>query len=70
MKLIENAYIYWQFIRELRYHPDNLDGFVNTDPVTLEDQVKYMNQYGYNYYICLKDEKPVGFIGEVDGDIR
>tara|TARA_R100000742_G_C4279456_1_gene104077 strand:- start:3207 stop:4241 length:1035 start_codon:yes stop_codon:yes gene_type:complete len=70
MKLIQNDYIYWQFIRELRYHPDNLNGFVNVDPVTIEEQIEYMNQHSDKYYICIKDEKPVGFIGQIDGDIR
>ena len=70
MKLIKNSQNYWQFIKELRYHPDNVHGFVTSDLVTSEEQIKYMNQYGDNYFICIKDEKPVGFIGQIDNDIR
>ena len=29
-----------------------------------------MEKYNNNYYICLCDGKPCGFIGEIDGDIR
>ena len=48
MKLIKNSQNYWQFIKELRYHPDNVHGFVTSDLVTSEEQIKYMNQYGNN----------------------
>ena len=51
MKLIENSRLYWEFIRELRYHPDNISGFVNTDPITKEDQVSYMQKHGDSYSI-------------------
>ena len=70
MKLIENSRLYWEFIRELRYHPDNISGFVNTDLITKEDQVSYMQNHGDSYSICIENDKPIGFIGEVNGDIR
>jgi GNAT superfamily N-acetyltransferase len=38
--------------------------------ITPEDQIKYMEKYGDNYVICLDEATPVGFIGEVDNDIR
>ena len=70
MKLIENSRLYWEFIRELRYHPDNISGFVNTDLITKEHQVSYIQNHGDSYSICIENDKPIGFIGEVDGDIR
>ena len=57
MKLIKNSQNYWQFIKELRYHPDNVHGFVTSDLVTSEEQIKYMNQYGDNYFICIKPKE-------------
>lgn len=71
MKLIPNNQEYWQFIRELRYHPKNISGFVTSGKVTYEDQIEYMKKYNDNYYICLDENNtPVGFIGEIEGDIR
>jgi len=71
MKLVLNSEKYWEFIRELRFHPDNVSGFVTTEKVSLEDQKKYMSKYNDHYYICLNEnDEPVGFIGEVKNDIR
>lgn len=30
----------------------------------------FMERHGLKYYICLVDEKPAGYIGVIDGDIR
>ena len=71
MKLIPNNQEYWQFIRELRYHPNNISGFITHDEVSPEQQIEYMKKYNNSYYICLDESDfPVGFIGEVDNDIR
>lgn len=71
MKLIPNSPGYWQFIRELRFHPENVHGFLDTNPVTPEQQDRYMARHGHSYFICLEDDgTPVGFIGAVDGDLR
>ncbi len=70
MKLIDNSPEYWEFIHRLRFHPDNVDGFVDSKPVTEKQQQEYMSKYGDCYKICLMDNKPVGFAGIVDGDIR
>jgi GNAT superfamily N-acetyltransferase len=71
LKLIPNEQKYWEFIRELRFHPNNLSGFVISEEVTTEQQIEYMKKYNDTYFICLDEsENPVGFIGEVDNDIR
>lgn len=71
MKLLINSQNYWEFIRELRFHPENIRGFVTSEKVSSEDQIKYMQKYNDNYYICVdENENPLGFIGEVDNDIR
>lgn len=61
---------YWQFIRNLRNNPKCLDGFVNRTPITKQAQIKYMQQHCQDYYICLMNGDPVGFIGSIDNDIR
>ena len=69
-KLINNSEKYYEFIRILRTHEENIHGFKEKVEITPEDQLKYMSKYGQNYHICLLGDTPVGFIGEVDSDIR
>lgn len=71
-KLVSNKKKYWEFIRNLRNDDNTQQGFVEKIHITSEQQVAYMNKYSDNYYICLdiRDEKPIGFIGEIDDDIR
>lgn len=70
MKLKDNSPEYWEFIRQVRFHPDNVKGFVDREPVTREQQERYMKAHGHKYKVCVMDGEPVGFIGVVDGDIR
>jgi ribosomal protein S18 acetylase RimI-like enzyme len=70
LKLVEALPKYFQFIRELRFHPDNVDGFVNQNVVSEKEQEEYMKIYSSFYKICLMNEEPVGFVGVVENDIR
>lgn len=71
MKLIQNNKNYWEFIRNLRNDLNNLNGFVNKNYISLENQIIYMTKYNDSYYICLdENDLPVGFIGEIENDIR
>ena len=70
LKLIENNSEYWLFIKSLRYHPENISGFVNTEIPSDQKQSSYMSNYGDCYFICLDGDNPVGFIGDVNNDIR
>lgn len=70
LKLLPNEQKYWEYIRLLRTCRENLDGFVEQLSITESDQIKYMSKYNNNYYICLFEDKPVGFVGVVDNDIR
>jgi GNAT superfamily N-acetyltransferase len=54
----------------LRTHEENTKGFLEQVTITPEDQIKYMGKYSTNYLICLDGDTPVGFIGEIDNDIR
>lgn len=69
-KLVKNSSEFYEFIRELRVHPKNIKGFLEQVEITPEQQKKYMEKYSSNYYICLENETPVGWVGEVDSDIR
>jgi ribosomal protein S18 acetylase RimI-like enzyme len=71
MKLIQCNPSYWEFVRNLRNDPNNLHGFINNKYITTEDQITYMTKYNDNYYICLDNNNlPLGFIGNIDGDMR
>ena len=70
LEFVKNEEKYYEFIRLLRTDYRVLYGFVQQVNITSEQQKKYMAKYGKSYYICLVDDVPAGFIGEVNGDIR
>jgi RimJ/RimL family protein N-acetyltransferase len=70
LALVKNEEKYYEFIRNLRNDEENQKGFLEKILITEEQQKIYMSKYGENYYVCLKDNNPVGYIGVVDNDIR
>lgn len=70
LELRKNNKKYWEFIRLLRSDKRVQSGFIEQSTVTRKEQETYMNRYNNNYYVCLCDDIPCGFIGEIDGDIR
>jgi RimJ/RimL family protein N-acetyltransferase len=71
LKLVENNFQYYDFIRVLRTHPKNTHGFLEQVEITPIQQKKYMDKYSKNYFICLSENnEPIGWVGEVDRDIR
>jgi GNAT superfamily N-acetyltransferase len=71
LKIVKNEEKYYEFIRELRTHEDNISGFLEKVNITPEQQKKYMEKHKDNYYICLNDNnEPVGWVGVVEDDIR
>jgi RimJ/RimL family protein N-acetyltransferase len=71
MKLIQCNSSYWEFIRNLRNDKHNIEGFINKTYITEQDQINYMKKYNDYYYVCIdEDNTPLGFIGEIDNDIR
>jgi RimJ/RimL family protein N-acetyltransferase len=71
LKLVKNNPNYWDFIRILRSDPIIQKGFVEQIDISIDQQKKYMEKYNDCYYICLNhNNEPIGFVGEVDDDIR
>ena len=69
--LVQNEPKYWEFIRMVRNDPEMQKGFVDIVQITPDQQAEYMTKYNDDYYICLSTEnEPIGYIGEIDGDIR
>ena len=76
LKFIKNEIKYFEFIRKLRNDSRVQDGFIDELPhITPEQQIKYMEIYKDNFYICLGfgghgiKPIPVGYIRQIDGDI-
>ena len=70
MEFIRNQEKYWEFVRQLRNDKRVKNGFIQQDHITEENHLKYMQKYGNNYYICLVDGSPAGYVGVIDRDIR
>jgi RimJ/RimL family protein N-acetyltransferase len=70
LRLVNNEEKYYEFVRELRIHQDNISGFIERGIITSEQQQQYMSKYAENYYIALEDDTPVGWVGQVENDIR
>ena len=70
MELVQNKPQYWEFIRNLRNHPDVKGGFVQQQDIKRECHEKHMLRYGLFFYICLCEGQPAGYVGVIDRDIR
>jgi RimJ/RimL family protein N-acetyltransferase len=70
MVMIECYPEYWDFVRKLRMEERVAHGFIEKADITIEQQINYMSKHWHEYFICLIDGQPVGFVGSVDGDIR
>ena len=70
LRLVPNAPEYFEFMRLLRNDDRVQSGFIEQVNITPEQQIEYMEKYGDRYYICLCGERPAGYIGAIDGDIR
>ena len=69
-KVIRNNGIYWDFIRELRNAPTVRGGFIQQHEISLKEHYRFMERYGLNYFICIVEEKPAGYVGVINNDIR
>jgi ribosomal protein S18 acetylase RimI-like enzyme len=71
LRIVNNDEKYYDYIRELRMHRENISGFLDQTEITSEQQKKYMEKHKDNYFVCLNDnDEPVGWVGVVDDDIR
>ena len=70
MKLVENEPQYYEFVRQLRNNEVVKKGFVQQKEITLIQHQDFMKKYACNYYICLVNGTPAGFVGQIHEDIR
>ena len=70
MVIVECTKEYWEFVRKLRMDGRVIDGFLQTNPITEEQQIKYMTDNSQHYRIALLDGRPAGYVGVIEDDIR
>ena len=70
MELVKNGPKFWEFIRNLRNTEGVREGFIQQKEITDIEQAEYMLIYNNNYWICLVDKQPAGYVGVIDNDIR
>jgi len=68
--LINNNSNYWDFILKLRNDPRVKKGFIQQKEISRKDHSVYMQSFGDQFYICLDNDKPIGYIGVINRDIR
>lgn len=70
MDIIKIEPEHYEFVRRLRMHPDTKSQFLEDAKITEEEQIKYMEKHGKNYFVALLYGVPIGYAGVVDNDIR
>lgn len=70
MELVKCEEQYWEFVRILRMDGRVIDGFIETIPITKEQQFGYMTNNSQYYRIALVNGKPAGYVGVINDDIR
>tara|TARA_B100001564_G_scaffold359341_1_gene380732 strand:- start:1199 stop:1588 length:390 start_codon:yes stop_codon:yes gene_type:complete len=69
LRLVDCHYKYWDFILSLRNKLR--EGFIDQKDIQPESHHHFMVNNSTSYKVCLSDTNaPVGFVGQVDGDIR
>ena len=70
MELIKNSPKHWEFIRNLRNMNGVRQGFIEQNPIDEIQHATYMLKYNNNFWICVDNDEPMGYIGVIDNDIR
>ena len=70
MELVDNNYVYWEFIRNLRNLDGVRQGFIEQKIIPKEEHEKYMKKNSNFFWICIDNGDPIGYTGIIDNDIR
>ena len=63
LKLVKNNPSYWEFIRRLKNTDVSRANSVSSHIITPDEHKNYMKTYGEQYFICLKEDILVGYVG-------
>ena len=61
---------YSEFIRNLRNHQEVKIGFIQQGHIDKRQHSSHMALYSFNYYVCIVEGKPAGYVGQIRNDIR
>jgi GNAT superfamily N-acetyltransferase len=70
LKFVKNGPKYWEFIRRLRNMEGVREGFIQQEEITEIEHAAYMLEYNNNFWLCLVEDVPAGFVGVIENDIR
>ncbi len=62
-KMVKNSPEYWEFIRELRNDDLLRANSMNHHVISAEEHAAFMKIYQHQFYVCLEDDKPIGYVG-------
>jgi|TARA_R110000824_G_scaffold156593_5_gene329751 RimJ/RimL family protein N-acetyltransferase len=62
-KMVKNNPEYWEFIRELRNDDLLRANSMNHHVITTEEHAAFMQSYQHQFYVCLEDDRPIGYVG-------
>jgi len=63
MQMTTNKKDYWEFIRQLKNDPIARKNSGHAHIISVSEHENYMNSYGHQYYICLDESRPIGYVG-------
>jgi RimJ/RimL family protein N-acetyltransferase len=69
-QIVKNSPKYWEFIRTLRNMEGIRGGFIQQEIIDEIQHATYMLQFNNNFWICLDNDIPMGYVGIIDDDIR
>ena len=70
MQFVKNERKYWEFIRQLRNDERVKQGFIQQEEITKDFHEAYMLENEDRFYLCLIENKPAGYVGVIEDDIR
>ena len=70
LTLVKNNPRYWEFVRNLRNMSGIREEFIEQQEISAIQQAQYMLKYNSNFWICLDGDKPAGYVGIIEDDIR
>src|SRR3989304_9371235 len=70
LKFVKNTPKYYEFIRKLRNNAKVRKYFIKKNIISRSKQAIYMKTHRNNYFICLYNNSPAGYIGVIKGDLR
>tara|TARA_R110002110_G_scaffold296180_2_gene510408 strand:+ start:857 stop:1234 length:378 start_codon:yes stop_codon:yes gene_type:complete len=70
LKFVPVSSEYYNFIRCLRNDEVVSEGFIEKVHITEDMQQEYMGRHKNDYFLCMYDGEPAGYVGVINDDVR